>query len=474
MKKISWILSLLALCQVVETSAAPGSNQFTYRGTVLIDHSEQQPILGISSIRYDKITDEFILVSDDTGTIPNVYNKLGEARFTRVSGQAVIDALRIDEEVTLRQSFPLEPSHISEVHLKVRPDAYQWAGRKNWIKDGHIDTEGLALYRNSADSSSDLLIASEQGASYPAKTFRMQGNQDVYNMFRVPDVDVVSSLLKVDRETGYLEHRYYLPSYYQPPIFRETLAYLFPPIVNAYDWWFDDEFIGLQRNRGIESIDFIPGTNEVIAITEAPLRQDLVAWQKTIPDTPEYPPLPAPSRIIHMSLDEFTDGSQYYPVVKKELLYGVSAMPDKYTTDPTATITTGVSDVVALNSSELLVVERTRITFDKLDEETQKKVEFKKPYSVTEIYRVNLNLDKKYHVTRLARPTPEDMQAKRMVRKELMFSTLKPTEKGLFDNLNIEGITFGPEIDGKRTIVLVNDNDAGKGAFTQLIFLTVN
>ena len=472
MRKIIWLLPLLLLLQTHITSAAsqnnPLENKYTYRGTVLLGHSKDQPVLGISSVRYDQRSDQFIIVSDDTGVVPNLYEEPGKPRFYTLSGQAVLNALKAS---TQEQAAPaLDPSFIDEIHLTVDPNESQWSSRKNWIQDGHIDTEGLALFKDSTD----LLIASEQGATYPVKTFRMKQFWDVHNSLRVPDVDVVASLLRVDRDFGILVQRYYFPSHYNAPLLRSTLSYMFPQFaMKAYDW-ITSENIGLQRNRGIESIDFIPGTNEVIAITEMPLRQDIAPWKAAFPAGKNTPPTPPPCRIIHLSLDEFRDDSQFYPVVKKELLYGVERMPAKYTQNTTATIKTGVSDLIALSASELLVVERTLITFSPQDQAARKRFEPEKPVSIMEIFKVDLDLEKQYHVTGQARLTPEMMGTKRVVNKTLLFSTLRATEKGVFDNMNIEGITKGPEVDGKKTIVLVNDNDAGKGDTTKLIFLTVN
>ena len=471
MRKILWLLPLLLLLQTHMASAAsqtnPLENKYTYRGTVLLGHAKDQPVLGISSVRYDQRSDQFIIVSDDTGVLPNLYEEPGKPRFYTLSGQAVLNALNAS---TQEQAPALDPGFIDEIHLTVDPDESQWSSRKNWIQDGHIDTEGLALFNDSTD----LLIASEQGATYPVKTFRMKQFWDIHNTLRFPDFDVAASLLRVDRDFGILVQRYYFPSYYNAPLLRSTLSYMFPQFaMKAYDWA-TSENIGLQRNRGIESIDFIPGTNEVIAITEMPLRQDIAPWKAAFPAGKNTTPMPPPCRIIHLSLDEFRDDSRFYPVVKKELLYGIERMPAKYTQNTTATIKTGVSDVLALSASELLVVERTRITFSPQDQAARKRFEPEEPVSIVEIFKVNLNLEKQYHVTKQARLTPEMMGTKRVVNKTLLFSTLLATENNVFENMNIEGITKGPEIDGEKTIVLVNDNDAGKGDVTKLIFLTVN
>ena len=39
---------------------------------------------------------------------------------------------------------------------------------------------------------------------------------------------------------------------------------------------------------------------------------------------------------------------------------------------------------------------------------------------------------------------------------------------------NIEGITFGPMVDGKRTLILVSDNNFNPAQFTQFIALTID
>ena len=470
MRKIICLLPLLLL-QTQVTSAIPQENpvenKYTVRGTVTLGHTKDKPILGISSVRYDQKSDQFIIVSDDTGVITNLYEKPGKPRFYTLSGQAVLNALYAS---TQEQPAALDSSSINEIHLTVNPDESHWSSRKNWIQDGHIDVEGLALFSNSTD----LLIASEQGATYPVKSFRMNKSWDAYNTLRIPDIDVTASLLRVDRNSGMLKQRYYFPSYYKTPLLRGVLSYMLPQLaMNAYDWA-TGENMGLQRNRGIESIDFIPGTNEVIAITEMPLRQDIASWKAAFPAGKNTPAIPPPCRIIHLSLDEINDGTQSDPAVKKELLYGITRMPDKYTQNAAATIKTGVSDILTLNTSEILVVERTQITFSPLGRVAQKKFESEKPVSIAQIYKVNLNQDKKYHVTRKAWLTPELMKTKRVVNKTLVFDSLQATEKSVFENMDIEGITIGPEIDGKETIVLVNDNDAGKGDTTKLIFLTVS
>ncbi|PTT77885.1 hypothetical protein DBR42_24520, partial [Pelomonas sp. HMWF004] len=56
----------------------------------------------------------------------------------------------------------------------------------------------------------------------------------------------------------------------------------------------------------------------------------------------------------------------------------------------------------------------------------------------------------------------------------LDLSTLKNDDGSVLALDNIEGITFGPEVDGKRTLILVSDNNFNPAQFTQFIALTVD
>ena len=38
---------------------------------------------------------------------------------------------------------------------------------------------------------------------------------------------------------------------------------------------------------------------------------------------------------------------------------------------------------------------------------------------------------------------------------------------------NIEGLTFGPVVNGKRTLILVSDNNFNPAQFTQFVALTI-
>jgi hypothetical protein len=56
----------------------------------------------------------------------------------------------------------------------------------------------------------------------------------------------------------------------------------------------------------------------------------------------------------------------------------------------------------------------------------------------------------------------------------LDLSSLKNDDGSVLALDNIEGITFGPVVDGKRTLILVSDNNFNPAQFTQFIALTVD
>jgi hypothetical protein len=55
----------------------------------------------------------------------------------------------------------------------------------------------------------------------------------------------------------------------------------------------------------------------------------------------------------------------------------------------------------------------------------------------------------------------------------LDMSTLQNDDGSALALDNIEGITWGPEVNGKRTLVLVSDNNFGAAQFTQFVALAV-
>ena len=282
MKKIRCLLTLLVFCLVAQAYAAPlpavsRTTKLEFVGSVLLESNTDKPVLGISSIRYDEEQDKFIVVSDDTGVIQNGYGQYGKARYYEVSASTVVSSL--ESAIDAQSDTTLDSRNILEVTLKIATDPsssfdylWQWFNSWTWINDGHVDTEGMALINQD-----EMLISSEQGATYPFDRNRMHSRWDIYNGFAFPEPTVYSTFLHIDRNTGTLLRRHYLPSYYHSPIAGASK--------------------GMQRNKGVESVDRIPGTGDYIAITEAALQQDIAPWKKARPRYAKR----APSRLLHFA-----------------------------------------------------------------------------------------------------------------------------------------------------------------------------
>lgn len=463
---LAFIVSAIAIADT--TTDISERTRLNFIGSVSIEPSKDKPVLGISSVRYDESERKYTLLPDDTGTIPNAYRQFGKARFYELSADEVTQKLQLPGSDN--QSTSVDPEQVTEKLIGV--DTQPW-GKLNglwqvfhpwtWINDGHVDTEGLAMINQQ-----EMLISSEQGATYPYDSRRRSGYLDFYNNLAWPEPTVYSTLLRVDRENGTMSRRYYFPSYYHSSIVLPATDYLTSPLPEVVSGVIKgvlgvifDPIQGLRRNKGIESIDRIPGTDRYVAITEAPLEQDRGPWKEAWPEFADHPP----SRII-----EFTLGDGWNVKVKRELLYVPAAMPRELSTDPNIKvggIRQGISDMLALDEHRLLVLERTYIRYKEKSGVPNK--------SVIQLFLVNTNVEKSDEVTRYASVTPEEFRTKMPVSKDLLFSCLNLREnREVFETLNIEGITFGQDINGEKAIVLVNENDAATTSPTQLLFFTLS
>ena len=191
------------------------------------------------------------------------------------------------------------------------------------------------------------------------------------------------------------------------------------------------------------------------------MSRNRVPWKEAWPEFADHPP----SRII-----EFTLNDGWNVNVKRELLYVPAAMPREVSTDPDIKIggiRQGISDILALDKHHLLVLERTYIHYKDRSGVPDK--------SVIQLFLVNTDVEKSDEVTRYASVTPEEFRTKTPVSKDLLFSSLYLRKNSeVFETLNIEGITFGQDINGEKTIVLINDNDASTTSPTRLLFFTLS
>lgn len=421
--------------QEKETSTA----RITFIDKISIVADKNNQLLGASSIRYDAANERFLILSDDTGAYPNVFGEVGEARYYTfplsdiwsVEKQGLADDFSsrqlslemhkflsgkqtvADEPVITTSEFQNTYSRTSTATIPVN------APPELKLKDlekGGVDIESITTFNDD-----ELLIVSENG---------------------VWEWNTYSSLLKVDREsrvTGY----YHFPDRFtdDQPWYRTAWHY-----PKQYD---DIYGKGIKRNKGIESLDRIKGTNEYIAIVEAPLIQDAREWDRSKGVVP--------SRLLHFSMDEFTESENETGVVKLigEYFYPFEPLPDELTRNALESYPRrSISDVEVINQQYALVLEKSYIRYNYIDK--------RRPKSVTDIYLVRLK--SAFNFVGAEEDFPQIINRKKHKTLEktlLMRSTAMEDQVPEFTRLNIEGVTLGPEFaDGSGLLALINDNDA--------------
>ncbi len=92
-KTLAWLLvSAISLAAYGDTS-----EEIKYLGKVTIGNSEDKPVLGISSLRFDASKRQYILLSDDTGAVDNKYDQRGHARYYTISESDIWDGTQVIE-----------------------------------------------------------------------------------------------------------------------------------------------------------------------------------------------------------------------------------------------------------------------------------------------------------------------------------------------------------------------------------------
>ncbi|MFV0416049.1 MAG: esterase-like activity of phytase family protein [Chthoniobacterales bacterium] len=185
---------------------------------------------------------------------------------------------------------------------------------------------------------------------------------------------------------------------------------------------------GLQKNRGLESLSLDPKGRALFAASESPLLQDTKkgSWA-------------GPVRILNFDIKD-----------QKKLPLQRVYVPDAESNYNT------LVDMLALGEGRLLMLERTL-------------VERNRPRRVRiRIYEVDF-------FEKGASPV-EGVSS-------LLKTNYKPlTKKLVFDSEvagleqidNVEGMGFGPEVDGKATILLVSDNNFRKDQKTEFLLFAIN
>ncbi|WP_329242678.1 esterase-like activity of phytase family protein [Streptomyces canus] len=190
---------------------------------------------------------------------------------------------------------------------------------------------------------------------------------------------------------------------------------------------------GPRKNQTLEGVTFTPDGRRIVTALEDPLYQD------GDDPTPEHGAL---TRITVQDARTGQPLAQYaYPL---EPLF---ATPPAGSTD-----TNGVSDIVALDRDRFLVLERASIY---TDNNWKARIYLVDLHGATDV---------------LGRDSLTDPSAQRVqpVRKTLV--TDLSDVPGLTRVDNVEGITLGPRLpDGRRTVVLVSDDNFATRQATQFI-----
>ena len=209
--------------------------------------------------------------------------------------------------------------------------------------------------------------------------------------------------------------------------------------------------MGIYNNLAFESIAITPDGKTLWTMSENGLAQDSLTTAVGRGSR---------ARMLSFDLDTGKPGAEY--------VYDVGPVPF-----PPARqgdfATNGVPDMLALSAHEFIVIERA---FAVGAMTPGVAAHTKQPTSNTiKLYRINTR-----GATDVAGwPSIKGREVVPVKRTMLLdLSSLKNDDGSVLALDNIEGITFGPLVDGKRTLILVSDNNFNPAQFTQFIALTVD
>lgn len=209
--------------------------------------------------------------------------------------------------------------------------------------------------------------------------------------------------------------------------------------------------MGVYNNLAFESIAITPDGKTLWTMTENGLAQDSL---------PTAVGRGSRARLLSFDLDTGKAGAEY--------VYDVAPVPF-----PPAKsgdfATNGVPDMLALSDHEFIVIERAYA----IGAATPGIAALtKQPTSNT----IKLFLIDTRGATDVSGwPTIKGRELTPVKRTMLLdLSSLKNDDGSVLALDNIEGITFGPVVDGKRTLILVSDNNFNPAQFTQFVALTID
>jgi hypothetical protein len=209
--------------------------------------------------------------------------------------------------------------------------------------------------------------------------------------------------------------------------------------------------VGVYNNLGFESVALTPDGKTLWAMSENGLAQDSL---------PTAVGRGSRARMLSFDLDSGKAGAEY--------IYDVGAVPFPPARQGDFS-TNGVPDMLALSSHEFIVIERAFA------------VGAVTPGIAALTKQPTSNTIKLYVIdTRGATDVSgwtsikgrDVVPVKRTMLLDL--SSVKNDDGSVLALDNIEGITFGPMFEGKRTLILVSDNNFNPAQFTQFIAFTVD
>lgn len=209
--------------------------------------------------------------------------------------------------------------------------------------------------------------------------------------------------------------------------------------------------MGVYNNLAFESIALTPDGKTVWTMSENGLAQDSL---------PTAVGRGSRARMLSFDLDSGKAGAEY--------VYEVGPVPF-----PPARqgdfATNGVPDMLALSSHEFIVIERAYA----VGAVTPGIAALTKQPTSNTIKLFLIDTQGATDVSGWTTIKGRDVvPVKRTMLLDL--SSLKNDDGSVLALDNIEGITFGPLVDGKRTLILVSDNNFNPAQFTQFIALTVD
>ena len=209
--------------------------------------------------------------------------------------------------------------------------------------------------------------------------------------------------------------------------------------------------MGIYNNLAFESIAITPDAKTVWTMSENGLAQDSL---------PTAIGRGSRARLLSFDLDSGKAGAEY--------VYEVGPVPFP-PAHPGDFATNGVPDMLALSAHEFIVIERA---FAVGAVTPGVAAHTRQPTSNTiKLYRIDTRgaTDVAGWASIKGR---EVVPVKRTMLLDL--SSLRNDDGSVLALDNIEGITFGPMVNGKRTLILVSDNNFNPAQFTQFVALLID